>query len=253
MTREVTDDIPVVHAAAAPDVPTLVDLSMRIETHWRFPVSFEHRETLTEGQEFFSTDLAIGAHSFTHVDAPLHVRADLAPLGEVDLGRLHGSAAVVDLSHLGDDVAITAEHLEAAGAHVLSGDLVLLRTDHELRHPTTSPEYWTLAPWVSTSAALWLESHDVRAVGFDFPQDRATRSPYDDGFHRHADGIDEDWACHRLLLEIGIPQIEYLTGLAALPPRVAFYALPLNLPDADGAPVRAFALVPLPTDKDTTS
>ncbi|HEY5848887.1 MAG TPA: cyclase family protein [Microlunatus sp.] len=227
-----------------PTPGTLIDLSMPIVEHWRFPVRFEHTEHVAEGQPFYSTSMRIGAHSFTHVDSPRHVRPDGAPLGEVDLGRLWGEAAVVDLSPLGDDAAISADDLDTAGRHVQSGDIVLLRSDHELRHPTTTPEYWTAAPYVSASAAHWLADREVRAVGFDFPQDRATRSPYQDGFTRHALGQDEDWACHHLLLDRGIPQIEYLSNLRSLPdPRVLFFALPLNLPDHDGAPTRAFAVL----------
>lgn len=221
----------------------LLDLSMPIREHWRFPVQFDHSHNVAEGQPFYSTSLRIAGHAFTHVDAPRHVEPDGTPLGEVDPSRLWGEAAVVDLTGLGDDVAIGAAHLDLAGGHVRSGDIVLLRSDHERRHPTTTPEYWTAAPWVSASAARWLADRQVRAVGFDFPQDRATRSPYLTDFTRHPGGQEEDWACHHLLLENGVPQIEYLTALWTLPTdRVLFFALPLNLPDLDGAPVRAFVL-----------
>lgn len=223
---------------------TFVDLSMPIVSHWRFPVEFENSSNDAEGQQFFSTTLRIAAHAFTHVDSPRHVRADAVGLGDIDPGRLWGEAAVVDVSDVPPGAGIPVAALEAGGAHVQAGDIVLLRSNHEQRHPTTTPEYWTRAPYVSAPAARWLLERRVRAVGFDFPQDRATRSPYDDSFERHPDGHAEDWACHHLLLQEGIPQIEYLTNLDTLAaPRVLFFALPLNLPDGDGAPTRAFALV----------
>lgn len=222
---------------------TLVDLSMPIVEHWRFTAAFDKTDKVAEGQRFYSTSLRIAAHAFTHVDSPRHVRADGATLGEVDLGRLWGPAAVLDLSGLGDDAAFTAEDLAAAGHHVQDGDIVLLRSDHARRHPTTTPEYWTMSPYVSASGARWLAERNTRAVGFDFPQDRATRSPYQPDFERHPGGHEEDWACHHLLLDIGILQIEYLTNLHALHHnRIQFFALPLNIPDCDGAPTRAFAL-----------
>lgn len=228
-----------------PAAGTLVDLSMPIVPHWRFVVDFREARDIAAGQPFTSTTLTIKAHAFTHVDAPSHVDDDLAPLGQVDPARLWGEAAVVDLSPLGDDIEITADHLEAAGRHVLPGDIVLLRTDHEVRHPTTGPDYWLRSPYVSASAAHWLADRTVRAVGYDFPQDRATRAPYDDAFAPHPAGHADDWACHSILLAGGVPQIEYLTNLAALPAdRVPFFALPLNVPDSDGSPVRAFALLP---------
>ncbi|RKR73520.1 cyclase family protein [Frondihabitans australicus] len=225
--------------------PTLIDLSMPIVDHWRFSVSFAHKHAVAEGQPFTSTTLDIAAHAFTHVDAPSHLDDALPPLGEVDLSRLAGDAVVIDLSGLGDDTEITAEHLEGAGAAVTAGDIALLRTDHELRHPTTSPDYWLRSPYVSASAATWLQERGVSAAGFDFPQDRATRAPYDPHFERHPRGHADDWACHSILLASGTPLIEYLTNLWSLPAeRVPFYALPLNVPGSDGAPVRAFATLP---------
>lgn len=226
-----------------PESSALVDLSMPVLPHWRFVVDFHRTHDVAAGQPFTSTTLTIKAHAFTHVDAPSHVDDDLAPLGQVDPARLWGDAAVVDLSPLGDDVMITADHLDTAGAHVLPGDIVLLRTDHEMRHPTTGADYWLRSPYVSASAARWLAARDVRAVGYDFPQDRATRAPYDESFVPHPSGHADDWACHSILLAGGVPQIEYLTNLAALTTeRVLFFALPLNIPESDGAPVRAFAL-----------
>jgi kynurenine formamidase len=83
----------------------------------------------------------------------------------------------------------------------------------------------------------------VKAVGFDFPQDRGIRADYDPDWSPSADPLD-DWACHRLLLTQGVLQIEYLTGLTAIPgDRCVFASVPLKLTISDGAPVRALAFI----------
>lgn len=223
----------------------LIDLSMPITDHWRFRPSISHRSADAYGQPFHNTDLAMGAHGFTHVDAPSHVLSDGTPLGEVDLGRLWGEAAIIDVSALGDNAQLSAEDFDRLGHAVSDGDIVLIRSNHELRHPTTEPEFWTRSPWLNASAARWLRDRSVRAVGYDFPQDRGIRAAYIDDFDVHAEGQPEDWACHHFLLEAGIVQIEYLTNLWSIPgDRVEFYALPMNIPQSDGAPTRAFAIAP---------
>jgi kynurenine formamidase len=226
---------------ASPD-RTLVDLSMPIVEHWRFQPQIDYRSNVAAGQPFHSTDLTFGAHSFTHVDAPWHVEPDGSALGDVDLGRLWGDAAVIDCCDLGDDGRISAAELETRAGHLRTGDIALLRTDHETRHPTTEREYWTAAPWVDASAARWLRERGIASLGADFPQDRATRAPYDPDFTPLPDQTD-DWATHRELLAHGIPLIEYLTNLGSIPgPRTVIMALPLNITKADGSPVRAVAL-----------
>lgn len=231
-----------------PPTGTLIDLSMPITDHWRFRPTLSHRSAETYGQPFYNTDLAMGAHGFTHVDAPLHVLPDGAPLGEVDLSRLWGEAVIIDVSALGDNAQLGAAEFDRLGGDVRAGDIVLIRSNHERRHPTTEPEFWTQSPWLDASGARWLLERSVRAVGYDFPQDRGIRAAYVEKFEVHEDGQPEDWACHHFLLESGIPQIEYLTNLWSLTAnRVEFYALPLNIPESDGAPTRAFAITPTPS------
>ncbi|WP_420865501.1 cyclase family protein, partial [Actinobaculum suis] len=110
------------------------------------------------------------------------------------------------------------------------------------RHPTTEKEYWTKSPWITKTGAEFLRKREIKAVAFDFPQDRGIRADYLDGFHPAADPA-EDWACHMLLLTKGIVQIEYLSGLQNLTQdRFLFFAAPLKIKGSDGGPARAFAL-----------
>ena len=218
-----------------------IDLSMPIGPHWRFAPEISYTNKEVGGCAFHSTGLRMGAHGFTHVDAPLHVDPDGAALHPGDLDALWGRAVVLDVSSVGPDAEITPEALAASKAEIGAGDILLVRSRHEERHPTTTPEYWTRAPWMGRAAAEWCAATGAGAVGFDFPQDRGIRSEYVDGWEQR--DLLDDWPCHQILLRRGIFQIEYLRNLGALEEEATlFFAVPLNLERADGSPVRAFAL-----------
>ncbi|MFC7621311.1 cyclase family protein [Microlunatus sp. GCM10028923] len=221
----------------------VIDCSMPIEEHWRFAPTITYREgTGKGGCAFHNTALAMSAHGFTHVDAPRHIDPDGGWLAEVPLQSIMGPAVIIDVSAAGDNAPIGTELL--SGAEVREGDILLLRSDHERRWPTTTPEYWTRAPWLTRAAAEWVRAAGVSAIGYDFPQDRGIRADYVDDWTPAAE-LDDDWPCHRILLAAGIPQIEYLTNLAAIKvTRCTFAAVPLRVPRSDGAPVRALAFVP---------
>jgi arylformamidase len=225
-----------------PSGAAAIDLSMPIEEHWRFRPEVSYVDKDVAGYQFRSTMLQIGAHGFTHVDSPRHVHDRGEELSAIGLERFWGSAVILDLSHL-EDEAITAEHLTDAAASaggVTGHEIVLLRTDQGVKHPTTTADFWIRSPWLSAGGARWLLASGARTVGYDFPQDRAIRSEYDDAWQPGE--LVEDWACHELLLKAGVLQIEYLTNLASAPTRCLLFALPLSIPTADGAPTRAVAL-----------
>ena len=52
-----------------------------------------------------------------------------------------------------------------------------------------------------------------------------------------------DIAIEKLLLEKGIISFENLTNTEKLPRSFTFYGVPLNIKEADGSPVRAFAII----------
>lgn len=219
-----------------------IDLSMPITEHWRFAPTISYHEVNPPGCSFHSTKFSMGAHGFTHVDAPWHVDSDGHALQSADLNQLWGIAKVIDVTSVGENDIIDAAALQASAPSIDAGDIALIRSSHELRFPTTQREYWTRAPWMGRDAALWLLEKNVRAVGFDFPQDRGIRSDYVEDPWVPGDPLD-DWPCHHLLLPRGVFQIEYLQNLAAIRGESCLlFAAPLRFSRSDGSPVRAFAL-----------
>lgn len=222
----------------------LIDLSMPIEEHWRWKPAFEDKFTPRPQFTFHTTIITMGSHGFTHVDAPYHTDQgdDAVRLDQIPLDRFWGPASLVDVSDLGDLAPITREVLEARCGHVKSDDILLIRSNQEDRHPTTTKDYWITSPWITVSGARYILELGVKAVAFDFPQDRSIRAEYDPDHVPNPDP-DEDEACHVHLLPSMVLQFEYLRNFRAITkPRFTFMGLPLNITGCDGSPVRAVVM-----------
>lgn len=235
--------------SGAGGVPDPIDLSHPVsQGHFRWSTRLHRSESLQEGGLFNSSQLSMPAHAFTHVDAALHVDDAGRALHELDLRTWVGVARVVDLTEVKPREPITAAHLEHCAERTRPDEIVLLRTDWDSRRSVQDAAFWNDAPWMSRDAAEWLRDREVRAVGFDFPQDEPIR---------HAVAGDKppraDFVTHEVLLKRGIGLIEYLRGLDRLPELVLLCAAPLALVHGDGAPCRAIALPLLESTADSAS
>ncbi|MBN1632029.1 MAG: cyclase family protein [Thermoleophilia bacterium] len=169
------------------------------------------------------TQISLGSHTGTHLDAPRHFLPRGATLDEYPLERLVGPGVVVDCRPGGDAgptmTGVTQEPLCIDAAHLsermapfrfAAGGIVIL---------------WTEGALLTSGAAEILMSADPGLVGTDSPS------------------LDCDpYPVHQILLGRGILIAENLHGLDRLGPGPATFAfLPLALLDTDGAPVRAIA------------
>jgi len=216
----------------------LIDLSMSIQTHWRWPVKLEFLQSHEKGTGFQACALNLSMHTFTHVDTPLHVMPNQITIDQVSLDQLAGPAAILNLK-IGPNQPITEEGLKKAGGHIKPGDIVLLKTGWDLQRDWMTREFWTEAPYVDEKAATWLVGQQIKAVGFDFPQDYHIR----DIPARHPRV--EELTTHSIILRRGIYLIEYLCNLHQIKvDRAEIFALPLKIAGAEGAPARVVAVVP---------
>ncbi len=216
----------------------IIDLTMPIENHFRWPVERKLVGDFERGDAFQVTWIGMGVHGFTHIDSPRH----MVPLGEtsseVALDRVVGDAVVVDLSGIKPNTGISVESLEKNSPEVIAGDIVLLRAAWDLVESYKTPEFWTRAPYMTKEACEWLMARKVKAVGFDFPQDYPIR-----GLLKGKKASMSEFITHDVLLRQGIILIEYLCNLSMISGnRTTLVALPIKLPDADGAPARVIAL-----------
>ncbi|MGI9435634.1 MAG: cyclase family protein [Geminicoccaceae bacterium] len=219
---------------------TIVDLTMPIADHFRWPVDRRLVADHARGDLFQVTWLGFAVHGFTHMDSPRHFFADGKTTDDLTLEQTVGEAAVVDLGAIAAEHEITADHLSAAADHVRADDIIVFKTGWGQKRSATTPEFWLEAPYLSRSAAEWLLGRSPRAVAFDFPQDYCIRLLLS-GDVRPV----EEHVSHDVLLRNDVVLIEYITNTEALnAPRVSFCCLPLKLPSSDGAPARVIAWLP---------
>ena len=185
--------------------------------------------------------MTLGCHAYTHVDAPVHFLPGDRDIAGMAVDQWVGEAAVVDLTHLGENAEVTASDLERRAGHVRAGDIALLWTDWPRQVSVEAERFWKDAPWTGRSACDWLIGRRVKAVGYDYPPDYSVRTSI---FSPGTPVPREDCTTHHAFFPAGITVIEYLTNLDQIgAPRCRFMALPLRLEGADGSPVRAIALV----------
>jgi arylformamidase len=172
------------------------------------------------------------ANTGTYIDTPAHRfagrgdTADLALEAIVDLPGI-----VVDCRHpddgdrTGDARAIGPEAFDGIE---LAGRAVLVRTGWD-RHWGT-PAYLAGHPFLTAAAAERLVAAGVVAVGIDT---------------LNVDSLDDpSRSAHTAILGAGLPLVEHMTGLGALPNEgFRFFAVPPRVRGMATFPVRAFAIV----------
>jgi arylformamidase len=167
--------------------------------------------------------LTMCTNTGTYIDVPFHRYADGHDLADLALEQVAGLRAVV-LDRRGiETIDVTPDELSE-----LTGHAVLVRTDHSEHFGTD--RYFRDHPHLSASSADALVAADVACVGID--------SLNIDGTKSGARPV------HSILLKAGIPIVEHLTNLSALPPNdFEFTAVPPKIEGAGTFTVRAFATV----------
>jgi arylformamidase len=178
-----------------------------------------------EGTTFHIARLRMVANTGTYLDSPFHRYANGPDVGALPLERLADLEALV-LDATGRGRAIDADLF--AGSE-LAGRAVLVRTGWDAHWRT--PRYAEGHPYLTRAAAEMLASSGAALVGIDSLNIDDT-----------SDGVRP---AHTLLLGAGIPIVEHLTGLSALPALGArFHCVPAPFRGVGSFPVRAYAVVP---------
>src|SRR6266568_4246327 len=127
------------------------------------PLKFEFLKDMRKGDALTLSAYSMGAHSGTHIDAPMHFIANGAPIDEVPLEPLIGAARVIAIadSVQGIDVAELNKH-DWRGAK-----RVLFRTRSSLRGWMDSAFHRDFA-FIAPDAAQLLADAGVVLVGVDY-------------------------------------------------------------------------------------
>lgn len=180
------------------------------------PVHVKRVSSLEDGDPANVSELDLGAHSGTHVDAPAHFLTGGAGAETLPLEVLIGPADVVD-----------------ATSATVALDLVTLR-DLELLPPgaerilfkTRNSQLWSRDEFtrdfvrLDGEAAAYLVERGVKLLGIDYLSIG-------------------DAEAHRILLSAGVVCVEGLDLRGIEPGPYELICLPLKLVGSDGAPARA--------------
>ncbi|MEX2224862.1 MAG: cyclase family protein [Dehalococcoidia bacterium] len=175
--------------------------------------------SLEDGDLANVSRLDFGAHTGTHIDAPVHFLDGAPGVDALSLDTLIGAAHVVDATHL---------HM-----HIGAGEIASLGLDEGVERvlfKTKNSQLWEQDTFSSNfigltvSAARVLVERGVRLVGIDY----LSIAPKDDPA-----------PTHRVLLEAGIVIVEGLDLRLVDPGMYELICLPLRIVGGDGAPARA--------------
>jgi kynurenine formamidase len=177
-----------------------------------------------EGTTFQIGRIEMVANTGTYVDSPFHRFADGADLAALELSRLADLDGVV-LDATGRERSLNTDLLEGLD---MRGKAVLFRTGWDAHWAT--PAYFTGHPFLTRQVAQRLRDAGAVLVGID--------SLNIDDTH------DGRRPAHTTLLGAGIPIVEHLCGLGALPASgFRFHAVPVKFRGVGTFPVRAYGVV----------
>ncbi len=176
--------------------------------------------SINAGDSANITGLSMGAHTGTHIDAPLHFLQNGASLDEIALSTLIGDAQVLEVP--GDAALISAEVL--TGLEEIRCERLLLKTRNSQFWSGSGLEFRQDFTALDVSAAEFLVRRGVRLIGIDY----LSIAPFND-----------PTPTHTLLLRQNVVILESI-NLADVP--AGFYqlvCLPIKLTAREAAPVRA--------------
>ena len=185
------------------------------------PLAFRFMKDMRKGDPVTLSAYSLGAHSGTHIDAPMHFIRDGASIDKVPLDALIGPARVIDIPE--NVRAITTEELERHNWH--GAKRLLFRTRASQRGWMSSPTFHRDFAFLTADAAQILVDAGVRLVGIDYLS------------------VEEYGAilprAHQLLLGKGIPIVEGLSLEITTGGEYDLIVLPMKVAGHEAGPARA--------------
>ena len=180
-----------------------------------------------EKDGFRETLITFYSHTGTHMDAPFHIFADRISLDAMPADQFVGKALVIDCRDVAEGGEIGMEHIDKTLAD--EADFLLFNTGWDIHWG--KEKYFGEYPVVSMDVCQYLLDSQKKGVGFDV----IGIDPVSDG----------NLTRHKMLLsQADIVIIENLTNLDKIGGGLfTFAALPLKYKNADGAPIRAVAII----------
>ena len=201
-----------------------IDISVSLRSgmvHWpdNPPVKIERLKDMNRGAVCNVSVMSLGAHTGTHMDAPLHFFKNGKSLDKLPLEATIGPARVVEIK---DREMVRPDELRAH--NLRRGERILFKTLNSSRCWKTDAFIEDFV-YISREAAQYLVDRGIRTIGVDYLSVG--------GFRR--DGLET----HRILLGAEVWIIEGINLSKVKPGNYELVCLPLKVLGSDGAPARA--------------
>lgn len=182
------------------------------------------RHGTIETHRYNISQILIGSHQDTHLDAMSHFAADGRTIDAMPLSWFHGPAHRLRLPREAGG-EISADDLRSFEPLLQPEARILIETGWHRQHGEKT--YFENFPSLTLDAAEYLVSRRIRLLGLDLPT--PGRQWYE---------------LHHILLAPGaeIVVVEGLVNLDRLPDTFVFCGFPLLLEGGDGSPIRAVAI-----------
>ncbi|MEJ8553296.1 cyclase family protein [Tepidibacter sp. Z1-5] len=185
---------------------------------------FEAANTI-EKDNFCEMKMIMYSHTGTHMDAPAHMLKDGDTLDRMGVDRFVGKAIILEFK---DKKHIELKDILKYEDKIAKSDFVIIKTGWSKFWG--EKQYFEEFPSISVDVANWLVEFNLKGVGVD------------------AISIDDmkstSFEVHKTLMKNNLIVIENLTNLEDV--EVEFFTLavlPLKTLNADGAPIRAIAVI----------
>ncbi len=200
-----------------------IDVSVGLRdgmVHWpdNPPVRIARFFAITKGDPCNVSEISLGVHTGTHMDAPIHFIESGAGIDKMPLTAVMGPARIIGIK---DRESIKPEELRAH--RIRRGERILFKTRNSTRVWQTKSFVEDFV-YLSSDGARYLADRGIRTVGVDYLS---------------IGGINNGPECHKSILKAGIWVIEGLDLSKVTPGRYQLICLPLKVVDGDGAPARA--------------
>ncbi len=188
--------------------------------HWpdNPPVRIARFFDIKKGDPCNVSEISLGVHTGTHMDAPIHFMESGAGIDKMPLTAVMGPARIIGIK---DRESIKPEELRAH--RIRRGERILFKTRNSTRVWRTKSFVEDFV-YLSSDGARYLADRGIRTVGVDYLS---------------IGGINNGPECHKSILKAGIWVIEGLDLSKVTPGRYQLICLPLKVVDGDGAPARA--------------
>jgi arylformamidase len=185
------------------------------------PMAFRFLRDMRRGDALTLSAYSMGAHSGTHIDAPMHFLRDGASIDRVPLDALIGPARVIEIPD-----AVQAIDAAELGRHAWRGaERVLFRTRSSQRGWMRSATFHRDFAYIAPDAAKLLADAGIKLVGVDYISAERFGAPAPE--------------THRILLGKGIPIVEGMLLEGVRGGDYDLIVLPLKVAGHEGAPARA--------------